>query len=184
MFSKLFRVCRDDSHSSSSEKLKQPSHLSAWLPYLLGLCRPCEYGGFLLMSSSYVKLRLRKLFWFIHSTLHGCLREMFYDRKSALVEMQQEGTCWNLFEALLLVSATDIIIKTLKILEEKEVVLQKKISQEVDRAKGFTRANNKQAAIECLKRKKYYEGKMDQLGTFQLHIRNQEKKLQQDCHPT
>ncbi|CAL9052404.1 unnamed protein product [Musa banksii] len=109
---------------------------------------------------------------------------MFYDRKSALVEMQQEGTCWNLFEALLLVSATDIIIKTLKILEEKEVVLQKKISQEVDRAKGFTRANNKQAAIECLKRKKYYEGKMDQLGTFQLHIRNQEKKLQQDCHPT
>ncbi|RWW50807.1 hypothetical protein BHE74_00042904, partial [Ensete ventricosum] len=29
------------------------------------------------------------------------------------------------------------------------------------------------AAIECLKRKKYYEGKMDQLGTFQLHIRNQ-----------
>nr|XP_018680142.1 PREDICTED: uncharacterized protein LOC103983067 isoform X1 [Musa acuminata subsp. malaccensis] len=133
---------------------------------------------------------------------------MFYDRKSALVEMQQEGTCWNLFEALLLVSAKDIIIKTLKILEEKEVVLQKKISQEVDRAKGFTRANNKQAknmvhqhakvsyntskihaeptsaAIECLKRKKYYEGKMDQLGTFQLHIRNQEKKLQQDCHPT
>ncbi|XP_064961885.1 vacuolar protein sorting-associated protein 32 homolog 2 isoform X2 [Musa acuminata AAA Group] len=119
MFSKLFRVCRDDSHSSSSEKLKQ----------------------------------------------------------------------------------------TLKILEEKEAVLQKKISQEVDRAKGFTRANNKQAknmvhqhakvsyntskihaeptsAIECLKRKKYYEGKMDQVGTFQLHIRNQEKKLQQDCHPT
>ncbi|XP_064961888.1 vacuolar protein sorting-associated protein 32 homolog 2 isoform X6 [Musa acuminata AAA Group] len=95
MFSKLFRVCRDDSHSSSSEKLKQ----------------------------------------------------------------------------------------TLKILEEKEAVLQKKISQEVDRAKGFTRANNKQA-IECLKRKKYYEGKMDQVGTFQLHIRNQEKKLQQDCHPT
>lgn len=36
----------------------QPSHLSAWLPYLLGPCSPCEYSGFLLMSSSYVKLRL------------------------------------------------------------------------------------------------------------------------------
>ncbi|CAL9088243.1 unnamed protein product [Musa textilis] len=122
---------------------------------------------------------------------------MFYDRKSALVEMQQEGTCWNLFEALLSYQLKILsskyrfssikllhLLNTLKILEEKEVVLQKKISQEVDRAKGFTRANNKQAAIECLKRKKYYEAKMDQLGTFQLHIRNQEKKLQQDCHPT
>ncbi|WOK98696.1 hypothetical protein Cni_G07408 [Canna indica] len=75
------------------------------------------------------------------------------------------------------ISPTDKLKQALETLEEKEVALQKKISIEVHRAKVFTRANNKQAALECLKRKKYYEGKMKQLVNFQLRVRNQEQKL-------
>lgn len=41
----------------------QPAHLPAWLPYLLGPSSPGEYSGFLLMSSSYVKLQLVYFAW-------------------------------------------------------------------------------------------------------------------------
>ncbi|XP_072960821.1 vacuolar protein sorting-associated protein 32 homolog 2-like [Typha angustifolia] len=67
--------------------------------------------------------------------------------------------------------------QALEVLEKKEIVLQKKISLEVDRAKEFTRSRNKQAAMQCLKRKKYYEGQMEQLGSFQLRIHDQVQQI-------
>ncbi|XXG77908.1 hypothetical protein AAC387_Pa08g1963 [Persea americana] len=74
-------------------------------------------------------------------------------------------------------TSSTVLNQTLEMLEEKENVLQKKISIEVERAKEFTRANNRQAALQCLKRKKFYEVKMEQLGSFQLRIHDQEEKL-------
>ncbi|RWR86713.1 vacuolar protein sorting-associated protein 32 2 isoform X2 [Cinnamomum micranthum f. kanehirae] len=74
-------------------------------------------------------------------------------------------------------TSSTVLNQTSEMLEEKENVLQKKISIEVERAKEFTRANNRQAALQCLKRKKFYEVKMEQLGSFQLRIHDQEEKL-------
>ncbi|KMZ66921.1 hypothetical protein ZOSMA_281G00020 [Zostera marina] len=62
---------------------------------------------------------------------------------------------------------------TLEMLEKKEHVLVKKAGVEVERAKEFTRAKNKRAAIQCLKRKRLYEQQVEQLGNFQLRIHDQ-----------
>lgn len=63
--------------------------------------------------------------------------------------------------------------ETLEMLEKKEVVLNKKISLEVEKAKAYTKAKNKKAAIQCLKRKKLLEVQVEQLGNFQLRIHDQ-----------
>ncbi|MCE3051440.1 hypothetical protein HAX54_049832, partial [Datura stramonium] len=62
---------------------------------------------------------------------------------------------------------------TLEMLEKKEKVLLKKSAAEVEKAKEFTRAKNKRAAIQCLKRKRLYEQQIEQLGNFQLRIHDQ-----------
>ncbi|KAI5320295.1 hypothetical protein L3X38_040003 [Prunus dulcis] len=67
----------------------------------------------------------------------------------------------------------DKLNETLEMLEKKEKVLQKKAAAEVERAKEFTRAKNKRAAIQCLKRKRLYEQQIEQLGNFQLRIHDQ-----------
>lgn len=67
----------------------------------------------------------------------------------------------------------DKLNETLGMLEKKEVVLQNKIAMEVEKAKEFTRAKNKRAALQCLKRKKLYEVQVEQLGNFQLRIHDQ-----------
>ncbi|CAH8274969.1 unnamed protein product [Arabidopsis lyrata] len=67
----------------------------------------------------------------------------------------------------------DKLNETLEMLEKKEKVLLKKAGQEVDKAKEFTRAKNKRAAIQCLKRKRLYEQQVEQLGNFQLRIHDQ-----------
>lgn len=59
----------------------------------------------------------------------------------------------------------------------KEAVLQKKISQEMERAKLFTKSGNKQAAMQCLKRKRYYESQMNQVGSVRLRIDTKEKMI-------
>ncbi|KAH9297369.1 hypothetical protein KI387_029051 [Taxus chinensis] len=70
-------------------------------------------------------------------------------------------------------STLDKLNETLEMLEKKEGVLQKKIAMEIDKAKEFTRAKNKKAAIQCLKRKRLYEVQVEQLGNFQLRIHDQ-----------
>ncbi|PPD83506.1 hypothetical protein GOBAR_DD19562 [Gossypium barbadense] len=62
---------------------------------------------------------------------------------------------------------------TLEMLEKKEKLLLKKASAEVEKAKEFTKAKNKRAAIQCLKRKRLYEQQIEQLGNFQLRIHDQ-----------
>nr|XP_016457158.1 PREDICTED: vacuolar protein sorting-associated protein 32 homolog 2-like [Nicotiana tabacum] len=58
-------------------------------------------------------------------------------------------------------------------LEKKEKVFLKKVSVEVEKAKEFTKAKNKRAAIQCLKRKKLYEHEIERLGSSQLRIHDQ-----------
>ncbi|XP_078163834.1 vacuolar protein sorting-associated protein 32 homolog 2-like [Carex rostrata] len=74
------------------------------------------------------------------------------------------------------ISSSDQLKQALETLEKKEIVLQKKISIEAERAKEFTKSRNKEAVMQCIKRKKYYEGQLGQLGSFQMRIHDQEKK--------
>lgn len=67
----------------------------------------------------------------------------------------------------------DKLNETLEMLEKKEKVLVKKAASEVEKAREFTRARNKRAAIQCLKRKRLYEQQIEQLGNFQLRIHDQ-----------
>ncbi|CAK9171448.1 unnamed protein product [Ilex paraguariensis] len=67
----------------------------------------------------------------------------------------------------------DKLNETLEMLEKKEKVLQKKASAEVERAREFTKAKNKKAAIQCLKKKRLYEQQIETLGNFQLRIHDQ-----------
>ncbi|KAL9225623.1 hypothetical protein vseg_001525 [Gypsophila vaccaria] len=67
----------------------------------------------------------------------------------------------------------DKLNEALEMLEKKEQVLIKKAAAEIERAKEYTRAKNKRAAIQCLKRKRLYEQQVEQLGNFQLRIHDQ-----------
>ncbi|KAG9456514.1 hypothetical protein H6P81_001022 [Aristolochia fimbriata] len=67
----------------------------------------------------------------------------------------------------------DKLNETLEMLEKKEKVLLKKVAAEIEKAKEYTRAKNKRAAIQCLKRKRLYEQQVEQLGNFQLRIHDQ-----------
>ncbi|KAL3625400.1 hypothetical protein CASFOL_030854 [Castilleja foliolosa] len=67
----------------------------------------------------------------------------------------------------------DKLNETLVMLEKKEGVLQKKAYAEIEKAKTYTKAKNKRAAIQCLKRKKLYEEQIGQLANFQLRIHDQ-----------
>uniref|UniRef100_A0A0E0EQ15 Charged multivesicular body protein 4b n=1 Tax=Oryza meridionalis TaxID=40149 RepID=A0A0E0EQ15_9ORYZ len=67
----------------------------------------------------------------------------------------------------------DKLNETLDMLEKKEKVLEKKAAAELERAKEFSKAKNKRAAIQSLKRKKLYEQQIEQLGNFQLRIHDQ-----------
>lgn len=67
----------------------------------------------------------------------------------------------------------DKLSETLEMLEKKEHVLLKKAAAEVEKAKEFTRAKNKRAAIQCLKRKRLFEQQVEQLGNMQLRVHDQ-----------
>ncbi|KAM3274000.1 hypothetical protein ACQJBY_043275 [Aegilops geniculata] len=67
----------------------------------------------------------------------------------------------------------DRLHETLEMLEKKERFLQKKSSAEIEKAKDYTKANNKNAAIQCLKKKKLYETQIEQLSNFQLRVHDQ-----------
>ena len=70
-------------------------------------------------------------------------------------------------------TSLDKLTETLEMLERKEKVLEKKAAAEVGRAKDFSKAKNKRAAIQCLKLKKRLEEQIEKLGNFQLRIHDQ-----------
>jgi len=68
--------------------------------------------------------------------------------------------------------------ETLEMLEKREALLQKKMADEIKKAKEYTRLKNKRAALQCLKRKKMYEAQADQLANQQLRIHDQKIMLE------
>lgn len=71
------------------------------------------------------------------------------------------------------ITTIDKLNETLEMLEKKENFLAKKAAAEVERAKTYTKAKKKNAAIQCLKKKKMYETQIEQLGSYQLRIHDQ-----------
>lgn len=61
--------------------------------------------------------------------------------------------------------------QTIDLLEKKEQVLQKKVEQEVEKAKDLLAKKNKNGALQCMKRKKMYE---DQITKIQAQKDNME----------
>jgi len=72
----------------------------------------------------------------------------------------------------------DKLQETRELLEKKERVLQKKIDGELQKAKEYSKAKNKRAAIQCLKKKKMYEAQLETLSNFQLRIQDQEVMME------
>ncbi|KAJ8440738.1 hypothetical protein Cgig2_005469 [Carnegiea gigantea] len=64
-------------------------------------------------------------------------------------------------------------MQTLEHLEKKAKLLLKKAAAEVEKAKEYTRAKNKRAAIQCLKKKRLLEQQIEQLGNMQLRVHDQ-----------
>ena len=51
---------------------------------------------------------------------------------------------------------------TIELLEKRVAVLEKKLEQEIEKAKECMKRNNKNAAMQCMKRKKIYEEQISQ----------------------
>ncbi|XP_039132032.1 vacuolar protein sorting-associated protein 32 homolog 2-like [Dioscorea cayenensis subsp. rotundata] len=71
------------------------------------------------------------------------------------------------------ISSSDKLQETLETLEKKEQLLQKKISNEIQKAKNYTSQKNKNAAIQCLKKKKLYEAEIERIANLQLRVHDQ-----------
>ncbi|XP_020586240.1 vacuolar protein sorting-associated protein 32 homolog 1-like [Phalaenopsis equestris] len=76
------------------------------------------------------------------------------------------------------VSSSSKLQQAFEKLEKKEIILQEKIAVEIERAKEFTKAKNRPAALQCLVRKKFYEEQIEHLGSFQMLIHDKEQMLQ------
>lgn len=63
-------------------------------------------------------------------------------------------------------------------LEKRKELLEKRIVQEVEKAKEFTRQKKKQQAMMCLKKKKMYESQVDQMENLILRVNEQKIMLE------
>ncbi|XP_020576339.1 vacuolar protein sorting-associated protein 32 homolog 1-like [Phalaenopsis equestris] len=69
--------------------------------------------------------------------------------------------------------STCTLQETFEKLGEKEYLLQRKVAVEIKRAKEFAQAKNREAALRCLKRKRFYEEQIEHLWSFQMRIHDQ-----------
>ncbi|KAL3693015.1 hypothetical protein R1sor_006666 [Riccia sorocarpa] len=70
-------------------------------------------------------------------------------------------------------SSMERINENLDMLEKKEQILQRKITAELQKATEYSKAKNKRAAINCLKKKKLFEAQAEQLAAYQLRLHDQ-----------
>merc|ERR1719198_2004647 len=63
-------------------------------------------------------------------------------------------------------------------LEKREEHLQRKIDNEVKQARDFSKANKKQQALTCIKRKKMYEKQLEQISNAKLTLETQRLALE------
>lgn len=76
----------------------------------------------------------------------------------------------------------DAIQKTnthVELLQKREKLLQKKIDEEVNKAKEYLKKGNKSAAALCMKRKKAYEQQIERLNNQMMNMTNISMKLEE-----
>jgi len=98
-------------------------------------------------------------------------KKLFGKPKSSATDVKPHGKT----DAM---STIERLNETLEMLEKREALLQKKMAEEIRKAKEYTKMKNKRAALQCLKRKKMYEAQADQLANQQLRIHDQKIMLE------
>merc|ERR1711977_255130 len=98
-------------------------------------------------------------------------KKLFGKPKSSATEVKPHGKT----DAM---TTIERLNDTLEMLEKREALLQKKMADEIRKAKEYTKMKNKRAALQCLKRKKMYEAQADQLANQQLRIHDQKIMLE------
>lgn len=68
--------------------------------------------------------------------------------------------------------------ETEELLQKRAALLQKKIDAELERAKQFTRDKNKKSALLALKKKKMYEGQLEQVENSILRVNEEQLMLE------
>ncbi|GAB4820641.1 hypothetical protein N2152v2_007687 [Parachlorella kessleri] len=76
------------------------------------------------------------------------------------------------------VDAIQKLGETEELLIKKRDLLERKIAQELDRAKEFTKQKNKRAALAALKKKKLYETQLEQIENNILRVGEQQTMLE------
>jgi len=76
------------------------------------------------------------------------------------------------------VEAIQKLGETEELLLKRQKLLEKKIAQETERAKEFTRAGNKRAALQCLKKRKLYETQMEGVENNIMRVNEQQMMLE------
>lgn len=66
--------------------------------------------------------------------------------------------------------AMEKINNSMDLLEKREAVLEKRIEQELTKAKQFQARKNTQGALQCMKRKKQYEEQLMAIGNQKLNL--------------
>mmetsp|Transcript_3148 Transcript_3148/g.9309 ORF Transcript_3148/g.9309 Transcript_3148/m.9309 type:complete len:158 (+) Transcript_3148:85-558(+) len=64
-------------------------------------------------------------------------------------------------------------------LDKREDYLNNKIKKETDEAKKFMGQGKKSQALQCIKRKKMYEGQVEKIGQARLNLETQQLALEQ-----
>ncbi|KAI8475511.1 MAG: component of the ESCRT-III complex [Monoraphidium minutum] len=64
-------------------------------------------------------------------------------------------------------------------LEKKKLLLERKINDEMDRARAFTREKKKSQALMCLKKKKMYEQQLERLDALVSRVIEQKHMLEE-----
>eukprot|EP00887_Chlorella_sp_A99_P001440 scaffold8.g1440.t1 len=68
--------------------------------------------------------------------------------------------------------------QTEELLTKRRDLLERKIAAELEKAKEFTRQKNKRAALMALKKKKLYEGQLEQIENNILRVNEQQMMLE------
>lgn len=67
---------------------------------------------------------------------------------------------------------------TIDTLDKRETHLQRKIDQEIEKAKAFSKQNKKKEALTCIKRKKMFEKQVEQLTNARMTLEQQQMTLE------
>lgn len=76
------------------------------------------------------------------------------------------------------VEAIQKLGETEELLIKRRNLIEKKIDQETERAKDFTKANNKRAALQCLKKRKLYESQLESVENNIMRVNEQQMMLE------